>query len=375
VADRNQVKLLKDRGVAAWNEWRTLNPKAQPDLSGAAFCEAAFRGANFAGAEFRADLRGADLREANLEGANLTDAYLSNADMTEADLSAADLSKANLREANLTRANLYHANLSGANLHRTNLQEANLSGVYLISTNLNETRMTNCTMVGAKLGDIDLRKVHGLTEVRHAGPSTIGIDTLYRSGGKIPERFLQGAGVKESFIAQMPYLLESLSPIEFYSCFISYSHADTAFARNLHDVLQSKGIRCWLDEHQLLPGDDIYHEVDRGIRLWDKMLLCCSENSLKSWWVDNEIGTAFEKEQQLMKDRGAKVHVLVPLNLDGYLFSDKWQSGYQVQVRRRLAADFTEANYPGKFDEQVERLIKALRADEGARESPPKQRL
>ena len=93
-------------------------------------------------------------------------------------------------------------------------------------------------------------------------------------------------------------------------------------------------------------------------------------------WVDNEIGTAFDKEQQLMKDReGAKVQVLVPLNLDGYLFSDKWKSGYQTQVKRRLAADFTEASDAAKFDAQVERLIRALRADEGAREKPPRARL
>jgi len=105
------------------------------------------------------------------------------------------------------------------------------------------------------------------------------------------------------------------------------------------------------------------------------VLLCCSESSLKSWWVDNEIGAAFEKEQQLMKEREAKVQVLVPLNLDGYLFSDKWKSGYQAQVRRRLAADFTATSDAGKFDEQVERLIRALRADEGALEKPPKQRL
>jgi hypothetical protein len=29
----------------------------------------------------------------------------------------------------------------------------------------------------------------------------------------------------------------------------------------------------------MLPGDDIYEQVDRGIRLWDKVLLCCSRHS------------------------------------------------------------------------------------------------
>lgn len=83
----------------------------------------------------------------------------------------------------------------------------------------------------------------------------------------------------EPVIEQRHALLGALRPIDDYSVFISYSHQDKPFARRIHDTLQGRGIRCWLDEHQLLPGDDVHEHIERGIRLWDKVLLCASQHS------------------------------------------------------------------------------------------------
>jgi len=365
MANPGHVDILK-RSVESWNKWREENPELLPDLSGADL--------------FEADLPRANLRRANLSHSVLQGAVLRDTDLTEANLENADLSgtwSANQKWAGDPIERLAWpsgAELQNADLRRAVLRGADLKGVDLIAANLSGADLRKAVLNGALLqetifGDTDLGSAEGLEYCRHAGPVTIDYRTIAKSG-KLPIQFLRGCGLEERFIRSLPALLNQRR--EYYSSFISYSHADKDFAKRLYDTLQDCGIRCWFDQKQILPGDDIYQQVDRGIKRWDKVLLCCSEHSLTSWWVDNEIGAAFEKEQQLMKERGAKVHAIIPLNLDDYIFSDRWKSGYQDQIRRRLAADFTDwAKDNRKYKEQLENVIQALRVDKGAREQPP----
>src|SRR6266702_3042822 len=254
MADQQQLDLLR-KGVKNWNAWRTQRPDMHPDLGGA-------------------DLTNANLSGADLSGANLYGAILYGAILRETNLVKTNLVKTNLNMADLSRADLSSANLSGASLKGTNFSSANLSRVNLSSSYVGWT----------VFGDIDLRTVKGLETVDHHSPSTIGADTLLRSEGDIPETFLRQAGLSDAFITYTRSLVHN--PIEYYSCFISYSSQDQEFVERLYADLQSKGVRCWFAPEDLKIGDKIRDRIDQSIRLHDKLLLVLSQHSVNSSWVE-----------------------------------------------------------------------------------------
>ena len=129
-------------------------------------------------------------------------------------------------------------------------------------------------------GNNDLSEVKGLDCVVHHRSSIIGIDTIYRSHGKIPLAFLRGAGVPDNFIEYMGSLTGKA--LEFYSCFISYSTKDQEFATRLHADLQDKGVRCWFAPHDIQAGKKIHEQIDEAIRRYERLLLILSTGSMKS---------------------------------------------------------------------------------------------
>jgi uncharacterized protein YjbI with pentapeptide repeats len=242
VANDEHVAKLKE-GVRAWNTWRKARPKVVPDLSGANFVGAKLRKVNLRLVELRkADFMEADLREANLSNAGLSLAMLVSANLAGANLSSADGNYADFSYASLKCVDLSNAALIGANFRWTNLSGASLVGAdcnltNLQGANLSDADLESITLAGAVFGDNDLSTVVGLGKVDHNGPSTIGIDVIYRSQGKIPVAFLRGCGVPENFITYAQSLVAN--PVEFYSCFISYSTKDQDFADRLYADLQN----------------------------------------------------------------------------------------------------------------------------------------
>ena len=350
----NPAHLAKlKKGVLAWNAWTKWNGRSWPDFSGANFIRMDLSDADLSGANFsNANLSGANLTRANLSGAMFSGAILRGAFLCNADLGNANLSSVILYNSDLSGANLTRANLSGANLNYTNL-----SGAILRNAVLGQSNLQNAWLNSTNLTDLDLSAATGLEKVVHQGPSSVGIDTIFKSKGKIPEVFLRGCGVPEALITYIPSLLGAVEPIQFYSVFISYSSQDQAFAERLHADLQSKKVRCWFAPEDLKIGDKFRVRIDESIRVYDKLLVVLSEHSVGSDWVEKEVETAMEKE------RKQKRTMLFPIRLDDAVM--KVDTGWPADVRRtRHIGDFQKWKEHDAYQKAFDRLMRDLKADE-----------
>ena len=373
MANENHLARLR-QDVNAWNEWREKNSNIQPDLGEADLREADLSGANLSGAHLNrahlnsadltgADLSGADLSKADLSWANISSANLGRANLSEALLISAiiirtNLSEAVLREAALDEARLHFVNLSRADLSRASLTAADFSGVDLSQADLSGARIGNTSF-----SDVALNEVIGLDTVDHLGPSSIGIDTIYRSQGNISEVFLRGCGLPDTFITYIRSLTEK--PIQFYSCFISYSSKDDDFAKRLHADLQDRGVRCWFAPEDIEGGKKTHEQIDQAILKYDKLLLVLSEHSMKSQWVEFEIRKARKQEVQKKK------RVLFPIRLVSYKAIKEWEcfdadtkKDLATEIREYYIPDFSDWKNPAAYKKEFDRLLRDLKAED-----------
>jgi TIR domain/Pentapeptide repeats (8 copies) len=313
MANPEHLAILK-QGPRVWNAWRENNSGVSIDLVGA-----------------------------QLEKADLVAAMLWGVDFT-----AANLAEASLVAAFLKGCKFINANLAGASFWEAHFWGADLMGA----------KFANAIFGYTALGNLDLSSCEGLESTRHEGPSTVGLDTIYLSKGNIPEVFLRGCGVPDSFITYARSLAGQA--IQFYSCFISYSSKDQEFADRLYADLQNNGVRCWFAPEDLKIGDPFRQRIDEAIRLHDKLLLILSEHSVESPWVRDEVEACLERER-----RENRV-VLFPITLDDAIM-DTGQAWAATIRRQRHIGDFRKWKDHDSYQQAFQRLLRDLKADVGQR--------
>jgi hypothetical protein len=332
MANQEHLAILR-QGVEAWNAWRKEHLDIRPDLG-------------------EAELGGADLSRANLKRARL--------------------SLANLTGANLTGANLSGVRLGGTNLAQANLAAANLLGAFLIEANLTGANLTGVTVGRTFFADCNLSATIGLATIEHDYPSYIGVDTLYRSKGKIPESFLRGCGMPDALIEYLPSLLGAMQPIQFYSCFISYSTKDEAFARRLHQQMQAEHLRVWFAPEDLKGGQKLHEQIEHAIQMHDRLLVILSPHSRQSKWVMDELRKARRTE---LADNRRKLFPIRLMEAEGLR---DWEcldpaTGQDIaaEVREYHIPDFTTWKDHDAFERAFARLLRDLKAVD----APPAQPL
>ncbi|MFC1843397.1 toll/interleukin-1 receptor domain-containing protein [Thermodesulfobacteriota bacterium] len=380
MANLKHMDIIK-RGVDYWNTWRINNSHILPSLSEAGLHMAYLNKANLSRADLsdaglrlaeliqanlqdadlnwanlsEANLRGANIREANLQGANMTGSNLRGTKLNLANLSRANISRADISCSELNRANLFGADLSGADLSNSVLKGANLIGANLTGADLDGADLTNAVIGGTIFGNVDLRNVKGLESLQHLGPSTVGIDTIYKSNGTIPVQFLRNAGVPGHLIDYIQMFVDRNK--KHYSCLISYSVKNKQFAHKLYEDLQAHGVRCWLVNEKLKRRDKNHTMMNAAVNQHDKLILILSEDSVDEVWVENEYNQAVEKEMRIGKT------TLVPIILDDSI--EVAEQPWAVKMRRtRYAADFSSWRDSDAYQKVLGYLLEELTMEE-----------
>ena len=301
----------------------------------------------------------------NFNGANLEEAYFIQANLTGARLINADLQKSNLNEARLngsflSGANFFRAELIGANFSFSDLSHANLSKARLMQGNFQQSILDSVDFSNSFFGATifaftDLSTCIGLEKVIVENPCSVDLQTLQNSKN-ISRSFLKKIGLPDLYIDYIPEFIHT--PINLYPVFLSHSWANKEFARKLYDSLIEKGVIVWFDEKQMKPGDKIIGGISKGINTYDKLILICSEASLNSWWIKEELERILEKERHFQSSTGKSEGLLIPITIDDYIFQSNDE--YAVTIRKNVVGDFKEWQDKTNFEKSLDALIKAL---------------
>jgi len=97
------------------------------------------------------------------------------------------------------------------------------------------------------------------------------------------------------------------------SVFLCHSSGDKANVRDLYDQLSANGLEPWLDEENLLPGQDWNQEIRKAVRNSDVVIICLSHSAInRAGYVQKEIRYALD----VADEQPEGTIFLIPLRLE-----------------------------------------------------------
>jgi TIR domain-containing protein len=102
-----------------------------------------------------------------------------------------------------------------------------------------------------------------------------------------------------------------------YDVFLSHSSKDKPVVRSLAERLRADGLRVWLDDWEIRPGDSIPAKIEEGLEHSRVLVLCMSAHAFGSDWSRLESYT-YRFRDPMNKERRPwplpKNHPTVPLS-------------------------------------------------------------
>ena len=126
--------------------------------------------------------------------------------------------------------------------------------------------------------------------------------------------------------------------------FLCHASQDKPAVRRLHRYLKQHGISPWLDQMDLLPGQNWEVEIPKALFNSDVILVCLSKNSVnKEGYVQKEIVYALDKAME--KPQGTIFIIPVKLeecDVPKRLSPYQWVDYYRTDGRKRLLMGLNE---------------------------------
>ena len=135
-----------------------------------------------------------------------------------------------------------------------------------------------------------------------------------------------------------------------YDVFLSHSSKDKPAVQELAQRLQADGLRVWLDEWEIKPGDLIGLQIEKGLEQSRTLILIMSQNAFASEWV------TLERHTVLFRDPTNKDRRFIPLLLDQTDIPD-------------ILKQFAYVDWREPTDQQYARLLASCRPSQGERKT------